>query len=184
MEIFSLLLAGLLANNCFAATGTGIDVTTSKFTTFKNATIYSVLVLCVGLLSGITYYVSFQILESYGLLSFAFFVALIIVAIFVQMAEFVARRAMPKFYSQAKYFVPILASTLFIFMFFSGINLLGGFWTMIITIIGQSLGLWVVLCLIAGVRRSCASLPISSAFNGNLLSLIIILVLMIIWTAF
>lgn len=180
-SIVAILLACLISNNCLVASGTGVDVTTSGFSSMRNATIYSCMVMCVGLLSGLTVYICSGLLDYFGLINFSFIIAIVSVAIFVQIAEFIAKRCFPLFISQAKYFVPILASTCMLFMFaLTGLN--GSLLKMVLTIIASSVGMWFVLCLIAGIRKNCRYASMPETTKGNLMSLIIVFVLFLVWT--
>lgn len=180
-NLIVVLLACLISNNCLVASGTGIDVTTSGFSSMRNATIYSVIVMCVGLLSCFTMYICSGLLDYFGLINFSFVVVMVAVAIFVQIAEFVAKRCFPLFYKQTKYFVPILATTCMLFTFaLSGLTT--PLWQMLLIILFNSIGVWFVLCIIAGIRKNCRYATMPETTKGNLMSLIIVFVMFLIWT--
>ncbi len=182
-SFFAVLLAGILSNNMLVANCTGVDVTTNGTNSFKTASIYSLVVFCVAMCSAITAYISNEILGYYGIGKMLFIVTMIIVAMYVQIAEFVLSKVYPLFLKQVKHFVPILAGTMMLFVL-GAIGIEYSFFKMIALTIFYGLGIWGVLLLIAGIRKNSNHKEVKESYKGTVMSLIIVFVLAIIWTAF
>lgn len=182
-NFFGILLAGVLANNCLVANCTGIDITTNGTRSMKNASIYSLIIFGVMLMSSITIYICKNIMVYYGLASVVFLVAMVIVAIYVQIAEFIAKKVCPVFVKQMNYFIPILAGTMMFFML--GLTATAmSFGKMILYVLFNSLGIWIVLLLIAGIKKNFTHDNLQDKYKGLVMSLVIVFILAIIWTAF
>lgn len=181
--IISMLVAGLFSANVVTMGGTGLELATNNLNTIKNALYYTFIVFVVGLLSLITLHVVNLILISYELQSYLIVVALLTISMYVQMAEYVCKKALPLFFTQTRYFVPSLVGTLFMLIlstYSSSTSLIN----MILDVLFISAGIMITLVLIAGIRQNYQNKNVAAVFKGNLLSLIILLLLMLAWTAF
>ena len=181
-NFLAIMISGLLASNCLVSTCSGIDITTNRLKDLKNASIYSLVVFCVLLASSLALYVCNLILEYYGLTKMLFLVALVCVAGFVQVADYVTKKIAPRFYAQVGYFLPILACNLFLLVLTtSATNLSFGY--MLLHVLFNGLGIWFVLSIIAGIKQNYFTEK-KGTVNANIASLVIVFILIIIWTAF
>ncbi len=182
-SFFAVMLAGLLSNNFLVGNCTGVDITTNGTNSFKTASVYSLVVFAVAFMSSITAYICNLILGYYGLTNMLFIISMVIVAMYVQMAEYVLKKVYPAFLKQTKYFVPILAGTMMLFVLGS-LGQTYSLFKMLLLVIFDCLGVWAVLLLIAGIRKNSSHAELKDNYKGTVMSLIIVLVLTIIWTAF
>jgi len=181
--MLSILIAGLFSSNIVASSGVGVDFATNNLSSIKNATIYSLVIFCTAIFSAVGVYLANLALAASNNARFLIVVALLIVSVSVQIAEFMLKKLMPLFFTQTKYFVPSLVSTLFI-MVISAFGASQGFLELLFIIICQSLGVLLVLTIIAGIRQTNSVQNKPSLLKGNLISLVILLFVMLAWTAF
>lgn len=182
-SFLGVLIAGLLADNCLVANCTGADVTMMQTKSYKNASIYSLIIFAVTLCSSIVMSICSNILAFYGLHNLAFIISMVVVAVFVQLAEFVCKKVCPIFIKQTKYFVPILAGTEMMFM----VGLLSAsisFGYMLLYVLFNGLGVWMVLLAIAGIKKNFTHSDTKENSKGLVLSLTIVFVLALIFSAF
>lgn len=183
MTFFTTLLAGLLSNNCLVANCSAVDVATSGGKSLKNISIYSLIVFAVSLLSAVTLQICKPLFVYFGLQSAVYIAIAFVVAIYVQIAEFVVKRTCPVLFKQMKYFVPVLACVLMLFMIGS-MATLKSFGIVLLAVVGESLGLWLVLAITVGLKRNFDKPSLKDNYRGMVLSLVIVFVLMVIWTVF
>lgn len=181
--MLSILIAGLFSSNIIASSGVGVDFATNNLSSIKNAITYSIVIFFTAIFSAASIYIANLALTAAGQASFLIVVALLIVSVSVQMAEFILKKLMPLFFTQTKYFVPSLVSTLFI-MVVSAFSASQGFLELLFVIICQSLGVLLVLSIIAGIRQTNSVQNKPNLLKGNLISLVILLFVMLAWTAF
>jgi Na+-translocating ferredoxin:NAD+ oxidoreductase RnfA subunit len=123
-----------------------------------------------------------MILQYFGISRLLFLVALVCVAGLVQIAEFTTKKLAPRFYLEIGYFMPILACNLFLLLLptsFAGLR----FGEMLLSVISNGLGIWLVLSIIAGIKQNYFE-KADGAINSNVASLIVVFILIVIWTAF
>ena len=181
-NFLAIMISGILASNCLLTTCSGIDITTNRLGGIKNASIYSLVVFCVLLASSLVMFICNLILQYYGLLRLMFLVALVCVAGFVQIAEYVIKKVAPRFHLEIGYFVPILACNLFLLLLTTSFSKLS-FGEMLLSVLSNGLGIWLVLSIIAGIKNNYFERK-DGVVDTNIASLIIVFVLMIIWGAF
>ena len=181
--MLSILIAGLFSSNIIASSGVGVDFATNNLSTIKNSVIYSIVIFFTAIFATICIYVANLALVASGLSNFLIVVALLIVSVSVQISEFMLKKLLPLFFTQTKYFVPSLVSTLFI-MVVSAFGASQGFFELLFVIFCQSLGVLLVLAIIAGIRQTNSIQNKPTLLKGNLMSLVILLFVMLAWTAF
>ncbi len=182
INFLTIALSGILASNCLVANCSGVDVTTNRLKGIKNASIYSLIIFCVLLVSSLIIFLCNMILQYYGIVRLLFLVTLVCVAGLVQIAEFVTKKLAPRFYLEIGYFMPILACNLFLLLLPTSFARLR-FGEMLASVISSGLGIWFVLSVIAGIRQNYFDKK-DGAINSNIASLIVVFILVVIWTAF
>lgn len=182
-SFLGVLVAGLLANNCLVGNCTGIDVTMNETRSYKNASIYSLILFCVQLASSLILALCKIILTHFGLGGLLFLVAMVVVACMVQLAEFVCIKVCPAFVKQFKYFIPILACTEMMYMVgILSVSMKFGY--QLLYVIFNGIGTWLVLLTIAGIKKNYTHKDTADRYSGLTLSFLVVMVLAIIFTAF
>jgi Na+-translocating ferredoxin:NAD+ oxidoreductase RnfA subunit len=115
--------------------------------------------------------------------NFLIVAGLLIVSMYVQMGEFLVKKLSPLFYTQTKYLVPSLVSTLFIVIVCAFASTTS-FLELVTLVLFECVGILLVLVIIAGIRNSGSIDNKPALLKGNLVSLIILLFIMMAWTAF
>lgn len=182
-SFIGVLVAGLLANNCLVGNCTGVDITMNGTRSYKNASIYSLVVFCVLFASSLLISLCKLILTHYGMGGTLFIVSMVVVAVMVQIAEFICLKVCPTFVKQFKYFIPILACTEMMFL----IGMLSAsmkFGYQLLYVIFSGIGTWIVLLTIAGIKKNYSHKDTADRFKGLTMSLMIVMVLALIFTAF
>lgn len=181
--VLSALIAGLFSSNIVVSSGIGFELGTNNLTGAKNASVYSLIVGVCSVFSSIVLFVLNLILKSFEVESYFIVAALLVVAVFVQIAEYLAKKFMPLFFTQTKYFVPSLVSSLFIVLV-CAFSQASNFLHLLLITMAESLGVFMVLVLVASIRKNNSSIQKKPILNGNVLSLVILLFVMMAFTAF
>lgn len=181
--LVSMFAAGLFSSNVIASSGVGVDLATNSLNNLKNALYYSLVIFAVSILSAVSIYLAELAFVALEIEKFLIVASLLIVSMYVQMAEHLVKKLTPLFYTQTKYLVPSLVSTLFIVVICAFASTTT-FLELITLIFFESVGVLLVLTIMAGVRNSGLVDRKHSLLKGNLVSLVILLLIMMAWTAF
>ena len=181
-QFLSIMLMGLISGNVITASGVGIDLAGNNLNTIKHSLILSLFIFGVTLCSGIVLFVTNLILTSLELQNFFVVLAVLVVAVFVQIAEFMLEKLFPIVHTRLGSFVVSLIPTVAIILlsiFTKGVS----FGVILLDILFICLGITAVLACIAGVRNNKLTYSSYDVFKGNLMTLAILFVMAIIWTA-
>lgn len=180
--LLSVMLIGLISGNVIASTGVGIDIAGNNLNSIKNSLIFSLIIFGVTLLSGVVIYVTNLIFESYNLQGMMIIVSLMVVAIFTQIAEFILEKIFPVVFTKLNGFVvTIIPSVLIILLSIMASGV--GFGLFLLDIIFVCLGITAVLAVISGIRNHKLTYSSFEVFKGNLMTLVLLFVMALIWTA-
>lgn len=184
-QFATVLLMGLITNNMISVSATGADMAMNRLDTVKNALIYGLVASIVIISSTLINLALRPLLVDLGVGGAAIIVALFVIAVLVQISEAVCERIAPRFVNEISYFVPLLASTCAIV----AINIqvfigFAGFLEVFLTSIAYSAGLVFSLAIIAGITRSFKYKQLPHGVERVVLSLLILLILVLAFTAF
>ena len=180
--LLSALVFGTLAGNVILVSGIGLDLTSNNLNSIKNSLIFSLFVFGSLLVSGVFMYLARLALLSLDLGGFFVVVSLMIVAIIVQISEYLMMKLAPIVYTHVKDILVVLIPTLAIILlslFSNGIK----FGELILNIIFTSIGMIAVMTTISGVRQNKLTYATYDVFRGNLMTLVVLFVLALVWTA-
>lgn len=181
----SILLAGIITNNMISVSATGADMAMTRSNTLKNSAIYGLVATIVIILSSIISFLLRSVLFNYGIVSISLIVALFVIAMLVQMAEAILEKFAPQFLLEVKYFTPLLACTCAIVAL--NMQVLVGYTTfvnMIFSAFSYSVGIFVVLILMGGVKHSVRFKPIPDGCEKVVVSLLILFIIAVAFCAF
>ena len=176
--LLSIMLVGIITGNVFCASGMAVDVAGNQLNTIKGSLIYSLFIFGTLLLSGVVIFVTNLILGG----KYFVFVVVLVVAIMVQIAEFLMEKFFPIIHTKLGRFIVALIPTLTIILFSlftQGLT----FGVLLLNIIFICVGITLVLALISGIRNNKLTYSSDEVFKGNLMTLVILFVLALVWTA-
>lgn len=179
----SALLAGMFSSNVVASSGVGIELGTNNLNGIKNSFVYSLIVLVTSIVSSALLFLVSYLLEIMEVETYFFVAALLMVAVIVQLAEYTTKKCLPLFFTQTKYFVPSIVSSLFVILI-CAFTEAKSFGSLLLIVVAEGLGTMLVLATVAGIRRSITTTKNRPILNGNLLSLVVLLFIMLTFTAF
>lgn len=182
-SILSVILVGIITGNVVSGSMIGVDLAGNNLNSIKNALILSLLIFGVSLISGITMFVASLALSGSGNGGFIVFVTMLIVAVMVQLAEYVLEKFFPVVGVKLERFLVVLIPTVSVIL----LSLFGegmGFGAFMSHIVFTNLGIALTLAVIAGVRQDKLTYSSYDIFKGNLMTLSVLFVLAIVWTAF
>jgi len=181
-SLLSIILVGIITGNVISSSMVGVDLAGHNLNSMKNSLILSLFVFVISLFSGIAVFVVNTILEQTGNVGFLVFVVFLVVSICVQVAEYMLEKLFPIVHTKLKGFFVVLIPAISVILF----SILGGgvtFLELMLHIVFVNLGITVVLTIIAGVRQNKLTYSSYDVFKGNLMTLAILFVLALIWTA-
>lgn len=181
--LFATLLLGLITGNVVLASGVGVDIAGNNLNSIKNALILSLVIFLITIISGIIIFVTNLIIGSVGMSSALLFVTILVVAIMVQIAEYVLEKVWPVLHALlGEFFVTLIPtiSVILLGVFGAGVS----FGMMLLDIISISLGVTLILAVISGVRSNKLTHSSYEVFRGNLMTVAILFVLALVWTVF
>ena len=181
----SILFMGIFANNVITVTGTGADLAMNRSNTLTNSAILGMFTAAIVILSVTINYIVGIVLSSLEIKNIALFVSVFVIAVLVQMAELVAQKLFPKALSELKYLPTFLTSSCAIVAI--NIEVYIGFTNYlqaIFSAIFYSVGIVLVLLLIGGIKRSLKFREIPYGCERVVVSLLILFVLALAFTAF
>lgn len=181
-SLFGIMLIGLISGNVITSTGLGIDIAGNNLNSIKSSLVLSLMIFGITLLSGVVLYVSNLVLIAYSVEGFLVIVAFVTVALFAQIAEYVLERLFPVVHTKLNGFVvTIIPSVLIILLSLFGTGI--GFGWLLLDIIFICLGITAVLSVISGIRNNKLTYNSYDVFKGNLMTLVLLFVMALIWTA-
>lgn len=182
-SLLSIILVGIITGNVVSGSMLGVDLAGNNLNSIKNALILSLLIFGISLISGVTMFVVNLALAGSGNGGFIVFVTLLVVAVMVQLAEYILEKFFPVAGVKLSRFLVVLIPTLSVVLL--GILNAGiGFAELMSHIVFTNLGIALTLAVIAGVRQDKLAYSSYDIFKGNLMTLSILFVLAIVWTAF
>ena len=184
-EFLSIAFMGLFANNLITVSGTGADLAMNRSNTLKNSIILSSFTAIIIILSVMISYISSLVLASLEIRNIALFVSIFVIAGLVQIAELIAEKVFPKALSELKYLPTFLTSSCAIV----AINIevyvgFSNFLEVIVSAIFYSLGIMLVLIISGGIKRSLKYREIPYGCERIVVSLLILFILTLAFTAF
>jgi len=178
----TVVIVGTLTGNVMIGSGIGLDLASNNLNSIKNALIFSLFVTAVSLISGVCVFLANLWLVASGNAGFLVLVGMLIVAIFVQIAEYVMKKLTPIVHTHIKSILVVLIPTITIILF----SLLGegvGFGEFLLSLVFTCVGMIAVMVTICGVRQNKLTYATYDVFKGNLMTLVVLFVLALVWTA-
>ena len=185
MELTTFLTAivfGTLTGNVLLSSGIGLDLASNNLNSIKNALVFSLFVVGITILSGISMWLANLWLASGENSGFIVLVGFIIVAVMVQVAEFIMMKVAPIVHTHVKDMLVVLIPTISIILF----SLIGGgigFGEFIFNLLFSCVGMVAVMVTINGVRQNKLTSATYDVFRGNLMTLVVLFVLSLAWMA-
>lgn len=180
-SLLSIILVGIISGNVISSSMVGVDLAGNNLNSIKNGLVLSLITFGVTLISGIGDFVTNLVLVSTGNSGFLIFAAFLLVAVLVQVAEFILEKFFPIVHTNLDGFmvtlIPAVAVILFS-IFTTNITFL----ELLLNILFVNVGITLVLTIIAGVRQNKLTYSSYDVFKGNLMTLAILFVLAILWT--
>ena len=174
------LIFGTLTGNVLLSSGIGLDLASNNLNSIKNALVFSLFVVSITLVSGISTYLAYIWLASGENTGFIVLVSIMIVAIVVQVAELVMMRVVPIVHTHVKDILVVLIPTISIIL----LSLIGvGFGEFILNLLFTCFGMVLIMVTISGVRQNKLTFATYDVFRGNLMTLVVLFVLALVWTA-
>ena len=181
-SLLSIILVGIISGNVISSSMVGVDLAGNNLNSIKNGLVLSLIVFGVSLVAGIGVFVINLALVASGNSGFLVVAAFLFVAVLVQIAEYILEKFFPIVHTNLGGFIvtliPAVAVILFS-IFTSEIKFL----ELLLNIVFVNLGITLVLTIIAGVRQNKLTYSSYDVFKGNLMTLAILFVLAILWTA-
>lgn len=181
-NFLSIMLIGILTGNVIASSGIGVDLVGNNLNSIRNSTILSLFVFGASLVSGLLCFALLSILNVVGYSNFFIVGAFLIVAIIVQVAEYILEKFFPIAKATLGSFVVTLIPTIAIILF-SIFSVKLTFLSLLCNIIFVNLGIFLILTLVAGVRQNKLNYSSYDVFKGNLMTLAVLFVIALVWTA-
>lgn len=182
-SLLSIILIGIITGNVVSGSMIGVDLAGNNLNSIKNALILSLLIFGISLISGVTMFVASLALANSGNGGFIVFVTMLIVAVLVQLAEYVLEKFFPVAGVKLERFLVVLIPTLSVVL----LSVFGEgmvFGELMSHIVFTNLGIALTLAVLAGVRQDKLTYSSYDIFKGNLMTLSVLFVLVIVWTAF
>ena len=181
-SVLSLLLVGVISGNVITSSMVAVYLAGNNLNTTKNSLILSLFVFGVTLFSGIAVYLANVFLIAIGYTEFIIFIAFFVVAVFVQVADNLLEKLFPIVHTKLNSFIVALIPAITLILFSVCANSVT-FVELLLNILFTNLGVAIVLALISGVRENKLTYSSYGVFKGNLMTLAILFVLAIVWTA-
>lgn len=186
MEMSTFLMAiifGTLTGNVLLASGIGMDLVSNNLNSIKNSLIFSLFVVGITFVSGLFVWIANLLLVNGGHTGFIVLIAFLIVSVVVQIADYIMSKVTPIVHTHVKDIIVILIPTITIILF----SMLGAnvkFIEFVLNLLFSCIGMVVVMVTISGVRQNKLTYATYDVFKGNLMTLVVLFVMALVWTAF
>lgn len=177
------IIFGVLTGNVLLASGIGVDLVSNNLNSIKNSLIFSLYVVAITFISGIFMWLANLWLVSAEHAGFIVLVGVLIVAIIVQIADYIMMKVTPIVHTHVKDIIVILIPTITVIIF----SMLGQnvkFLEFLFNLIFSCVGMTLVMVTISGVRQNKLTYASYDVFKGNLMTLVVLFVMTLVWTAF
>lgn len=179
----SAIIFGTLTGNVLLASGIGVDLVSNNLNSIKNALVFSLFVVGTTFFSGVFMWLANLWLMSGEHVGFIVMIGIVIVAVMVQIADFIMMKTTPIVHTYVKDIMVILIPSISIIIF----SLLGPnvkFFEFIFNLLFCCVGMALVMVTISGVRQNKLTYATYDVFKGNLMTLVVLFVMALVWTAF
>ena len=177
------IIFGTLTGNVLLSSGIGLDLVSNNLNSIKNALIFSLYVVGITILSGVFIYLANLWLVSGEHVGFIVLVGLLIVSVIVQIADYLMMKLTPIVHTYVKNIIVILIPTIAIII----LSLLGAnvnFFEFLLNLLFTCVGMVFVMVTICGIRQNKLTYATYDIFKGNLMTLVVLFVMALVWTAF
>lgn len=185
VEFVSILLAGIISNNLVASSGYGADLAMNRTNTLRVTAVFSLVISIVIIVTSTATFLLTPLYIKYVIEDGAILITFFMVAVVVQMCEAVLERVAPKSLSEFEYFVPLLSCSCAILAI--NIEIFVGFQSyaqVILSSLMYSAGIFISLMLLSGLKHSIKFKRIPYGYERVVVSLLLLLLLSLIFTAF
>lgn len=171
------IIFGTLTGNVMLSSGIGLDLASNNLNSIRNSLVFGLYVVAITFVSGLLMWLVNLWVSS----GFVILVGFMIVAILVQIAELIMIKLSPIVYTHVKEMLVVLIPTISIILF----SLIGyaSFWLFLFNLIFVCVGMIGVLVTISGVRQNKLTHTTYDVFRGNLMTLVVLFVMALVWTA-
>lgn len=185
IEFVSILLAGIIGNNMIASSAYGADLAMNRTNTLKVTSVFALVISVVVIISSTTTFLLKPLYLKYGIGDGSILITFFIIAVIVQVSEMVLERVAPKSLSEFENFIPLLSCSCAILAI--NIEVFVGFTNyaqVILNALMYSAGIFLSLILLSGLNHSIKFKKTPYGYERIVVSLLLLLLLSLIFTAF
>lgn len=174
MSFFEIIISTIFVNNYVFAKFLGICPFLGVSNKMETAVgMGAAVTFVITISSAITWFIHYYILEAFGLEYLQTIVFILVIASLVQFVELAIRKLSPSLYSAMGVFLPLITTNCVV-LGVAILNIQEGF-TLVQTLVnglGASLGFFLALVLLAGVREKLETADVPEAFKGFPIALV------------